>query len=31
MFEETQKTKIDWNEDVADWDGEIVWIVDGPF
>jgi hypothetical protein len=31
MFEEAQKTNIDWNEDVTDWDGEIVWLVDGPF
>jgi hypothetical protein len=31
MFEEAQKCKIDWNEDVTEWDGEIIWIVDGPF
>ena len=23
MFEVTQKTQIDWNEDVSEWDGEI--------
>jgi hypothetical protein len=31
MFEEAQKCKIDWNEDVTDWDAELTWIVDGLF
>jgi hypothetical protein len=29
MFEETQKTNIDWNQDTADWDADLIWIVDG--
>jgi Family of unknown function (DUF5906) len=29
-FDIEEKTKVDWNQDVLDWDGELVWIVDGP-
>jgi hypothetical protein len=30
MFEKEQKCEIEWNQDIADWDAEIIWIVDGP-
>ena len=30
MFEEAQKTNINWDQDTVDWDGEVIWIVDGP-
>jgi hypothetical protein len=29
-FEEAQKCKIDWNQDIVDWDAELMWITD-PF
>jgi hypothetical protein len=28
MFDEAQKTNIDWDESTKDWDAELIWIVD---
>jgi hypothetical protein len=28
-FEKTRRVKIDWPEDVTDWDGDLTWLIDG--